>query len=49
MRLREELPEAERIWTWNAAENRHMLAINDQLGFQPAGYSGDWQKQRPLP
>lgn len=44
VRLREELPETARIWTWNAAENEHMLAINDELGFQPAGYSGEWQK-----
>jgi GNAT superfamily N-acetyltransferase len=47
VRLRGELPEAVRIWTWNAAENKHMLDINDQLGFKPAGYSGEWQKLRP--
>lgn len=44
VRLREELPEAARVWTWNAAENRYMLAINDQLGFVPVGWSGEWQK-----
>lgn len=48
VRLREELPRVDRIWTWNAAENTHMLAINEQLGFTPAGYSGEWQKLRPL-
>jgi GNAT superfamily N-acetyltransferase len=47
VRLRGELPEAVRIWTWNAAENKHMLDINDQLGFKPAGYSGEWQKLLP--
>ena len=48
VRLRDELSDALRIWTWNAAENKHMLAINDQLGFKPAGYSGEWQKLRPV-
>lgn len=44
VQLREQLPEAARIWTWNAAENEHMLAINDRLGFAPVGWSGEWQK-----
>ncbi|WAP52542.1 GNAT family N-acetyltransferase [Arthrobacter sp. ATA002] len=44
VRLREELPRAARVWTWNAAENGYMLSINDTLGFAPAGYSGEWQK-----
>ncbi|WP_104052756.1 MULTISPECIES: GNAT family N-acetyltransferase [unclassified Arthrobacter] len=44
MRLRQELPDAARVWTWNAAENVHMLAINEELGFEPVGYSGEWQK-----
>jgi GNAT superfamily N-acetyltransferase len=30
-------PTLERIYTWNAAENDHMLAINVALGFVPAG------------
>lgn len=47
VRLRSELSDALRIWTWNAAENKHMLTINDQLGFEPVGYSGEWQKLRP--
>ncbi|MGV9765262.1 N-acetyltransferase family protein [Micromonospora tulbaghiae] len=29
--------------TWNAAANRHMIAINEQLGFRPAAGSVDWQ------
>lgn len=44
LRLQAELPAAVRTWTWNAAENRHMLDINDQLGFAPVGFSGEWQK-----
>ena len=32
-------PWVERIYTWNASENTHMLAINTALGFRPAGGS----------
>lgn len=38
-------PAAERIHTWNAQENEHMLAINTQLGFQPTLVEGAWQRQ----
>lgn len=31
------------ILTWNADENRHMLAVNEQLGFEPMGYEGAWR------
>jgi len=37
-------PQVERIVTFNAAENDHMLSINVALGFRPAGYDGEWQK-----
>jgi GNAT superfamily N-acetyltransferase len=43
-RLAEIWPQAQRLYTWNAAENAHMLAINVRLGFVPAGYTGLWQK-----
>ncbi|HEY0187281.1 MAG TPA: GNAT family N-acetyltransferase [Cellulomonas sp.] len=36
-------PAARRIATWNAQENAPMLAINAELGFRPAGGSGEWQ------
>jgi GNAT superfamily N-acetyltransferase len=36
-------PGARRIGTWNAEENAPMLAINVELGFHPAGGSGEWQ------
>lgn len=44
-RLREVNPAARRVHTWNAAENRWMLAINDALGFVPVGLEGAWQKK----
>ena len=44
-RLEAERPSVERILTFNAAENEHMLAINLALGFRPAGYSGEWQRR----
>lgn len=37
-------PEAKRIYTWNAEENRHMLGVNLELGFEPVGYTAAWQK-----
>lgn len=38
-------PGAQRIYTWNAEENEHMLAVNVELGFVPAGYTAAWQKK----
>lgn len=38
-------PDARQIYTWNAEENRHMLAVNVELGFQPVGYTAAWQKE----
>ncbi|MDI3211441.1 GNAT family N-acetyltransferase [Arthrobacter sp. AL12] len=43
-RLLAEYPAVERVITFNAAENDHMLAINVALGFRPAGYDGEWQR-----
>lgn len=43
-RLVSEYPAVERVLTFNAAENDHMLAINLALGFRPAGYDGEWQR-----
>jgi RimJ/RimL family protein N-acetyltransferase len=42
--LLEHKSEVERIITWNAAENEHMLAINEAVGFRFLGASGNWQK-----
>lgn len=38
-------PAVERIHTWNADENAHMLAINAELGFRAAGAEGGWQRR----
>ncbi|NYE95301.1 GNAT superfamily N-acetyltransferase [Psychromicrobium silvestre] len=43
--IQKELPQLQRAITWNAAENDHMLSINIELGFVPAGYDGEWQKR----
>lgn len=37
-------PQAERIHTWNAQENRHMLAINVTLGFRQESVEAAWQR-----
>ncbi|MDQ4501809.1 GNAT family N-acetyltransferase [Sinomonas sp. ASV322] len=42
---RERFPEARKVITFNAEENRHMLAINEALGFRPAGYDGEWYRR----
>jgi GNAT superfamily N-acetyltransferase len=46
-RLLAEYPAVQRVTTFNAAENSHMLAINIALGFRPSGYDGEWQRTVP--
>lgn len=41
--LAQEAPAAERVHTWNAGENEHMLAINHALGFRDHTVEGGWQ------
>ncbi|WP_181274820.1 GNAT family N-acetyltransferase [Brevibacterium oceani] len=41
--LRRDSP-IERVYTWNAAENSWMLAINDRAGFAAVGWVGLWKK-----
>jgi RimJ/RimL family protein N-acetyltransferase len=36
-------PQLERIMTFNAADNSHMIAINEQLGFQVSGEFRSWE------
>jgi GNAT superfamily N-acetyltransferase len=44
--LVESSPETRWVNTWNAEVNRHMIAINEQLGFQPVEYWTEWQLDR---
>ena len=45
LRLRSDHPGFDRVITWNAEENRHMLAVNEQLGFVGILTEGAWQRR----
>lgn len=38
-------PQVRRVYTWNAAENEHMLAVNTALGYRLTSLWGAWQYQ----
>jgi len=42
---RERQPELRVIDTWNAAENRHMIAINEAMGFRAVDSWVNWQQE----
>lgn len=44
-RVRDAYPQVERVRTWNALENTHMLAVNDALGYVTSGFEREWQKR----
>jgi hypothetical protein len=33
------------VSTWNAAENDHMIAVNDEIGFAVVALSNSWLKR----
>lgn len=39
-------PDTRWVNTWNAEVNRHMIAINERLGFRPVEYWTEWQLDR---
>ncbi len=43
--LQENFPEATSISTWNAADNQHMIAINEVMGFKLVSNSTYWLKK----
>ena len=42
--LAAERPGHPSVTTFNAEENRHMLAVNEAIGFAPMGYEGAWRR-----
>ena len=38
-------PAPQLVYTFNAEENRHMLDVNEAVGFRAVGHSGGWRKR----
>ncbi|PPG54486.1 GNAT family N-acetyltransferase [Rathayibacter sp. AY2B7] len=38
-------PDCRAVYTWNAEENRPMLAVNEAVGFTPVAHEGQWRKE----
>jgi GNAT superfamily N-acetyltransferase len=47
--LTEQYPAARSVSTWNAAENEHMIATNDEMGFEVTARSTTWRKKPSRP
>ena len=48
VQLVETAPDIPAIYTWNAEENRPMLAVNEELGFRAVGVEGQWERTTGL-
>ena len=44
-RLETEAPGHPSVYTWNAEENRHMLRVNEAVGFVAVGLEGGWRRE----
>lgn len=44
LRLLDDSPGSEVVRTWNADDNRHMLAVNRELGYVQDAFLREWQK-----
>jgi hypothetical protein len=42
--LTQAVPDATVILTGNAEDNRHMLDVNETIGYMPIAYGGAWKK-----
>jgi len=45
--LRREVPRVERVITWNAESNVHIIAVNETIGFMPRLRFSQWQLRLP--
>lgn len=43
-RIMDVLPQVQRIYTWNAAENAYMLHVNEELGFTACLVEAEWTR-----
>ena len=49
LHLQRERPGHPSVLTFNAEENRHMLSVNEAVGFEPIAYEGGWKKVLDAP